>query len=325
MPITNTSGVSLPLAVWAVHDEYDYINEPNYISATKLMKPVRQTVLGPRIPASQRTEDVADYISRAFGHSLHDSIEKAWAKGYQTNLKKLGYPQDVIDRVRINPTKEELFEGCIAVYIEQREMRNIVVNGITYTIGGKFDMVADGAVNDNKSTTAYTWLYGGKDGDYILQGSIYRWLNPEKITEDYIRINYVFTDWQKMQAKANPKYPQSRVMYKDYPLMSLAETEQWIRNRIALIQKYKDAPESEIIECTDEELWRADPQYKYYADPAKMARSTKNFDNQAEANAFWKVEKGGKGVVVTFPGKVKRCGYCEAFAGCSQKDKYEHD
>lgn len=325
MPITNNGGVSLPLAVWAVHDEYDYINEPNYISATKLMKPVRPTVLGPRVPPEQRTEDVSDCISRAFGHSLHDSIEKAWVKGYKINLKKLGYTEDVIARVRINPTKEELFPGCIPVYIEQREMREITVNGITYKIGGKFDMVADGAVNDNKSTTAYTWLYGGKDDDYILQGSIYRWLNPDKITEDYIRINFVFTDWQKMQAKTNPNYPQSRVLHKDLPLMSLEETEKWIRNKIAQIQKYKDAPESEIVECTDTELWRSNPQFKYYNDPTKLTRSTKNFDTQLEANTFWKVEKGGKGVVITYPGKVKRCGYCEAFAICKQKDKYEHD
>ena len=92
MIITNTSGIPLSLAVWCVHDEYDYINEPNYISVTKLMKPVRQLILPGRVPMEERIADAADYISSALGHSLHDSIEKAWVKGHRHNLKKLGYP-----------------------------------------------------------------------------------------------------------------------------------------------------------------------------------------------------------------------------------------
>ena len=61
-----------------------------------------------------------------------------------------------------------------------------------------------------------------------------------------------------------------------------------------------------------------------HPDPAKAndpaARSTKNFDNLAEANAF-KAEKG-KGVVVTKLGEPKACEYCPAFDICKQKDAY---
>ena len=31
MKITNNSNISLSLAVWLLHDEYDYVNETNYI------------------------------------------------------------------------------------------------------------------------------------------------------------------------------------------------------------------------------------------------------------------------------------------------------
>lgn len=320
MQITNSTGINLALAVWLLHDEYDYVNEPNYISATRLMKPLRHLVLPSRIKEEDRTADVADYISTALGHSLHDSIEKAWKVGYKNSLKLLGYPDKVIERIRINPSKEDLLEDqeIIPIYLEQRAKR--VING--YTIGGKFDMVAEGIVHDNKSTSAYTWLYGGRDEEHQLQGSIYRWLNPDKITADFIRICYIFTDWQKATAKQNPDYPQSRVATKDIPLLSLEETEKFILGKIALFEKYKDTPESSLPECTDEELWRAPPQYKYYSDPTKTnGRSTKNFDNAADARAF-QADKGGKGIVITVVGEPKRCGYCAAYPICTQKDKY---
>ena len=324
MSITNRGDIPLGLAVWLLHDEYDYIDQPNYISVTGLMKPLRHIILPPRVPKELQQSDVEDFVSRALGHSLHDSIEKAWLKGHRRSLALLGYPEKVIDRVLVNPTPEELaaVEHPVPVYLEQRAFRTVVLNGVTYTIGGKFDMVAEGIVHDNKSTTAYTWLYGTKDDDYKLQGSLYRWLNPDKITEDFIRINFIFTDWQKMSAKQNPNYPQKRILHQDIPLMSMEETEAWIKWKLGLVQQYKDTPESQLPECTDEELWRSDPVYKYYSDPTKTSgRSTKNFDSPVEARQFM-AEKGGKGVIIANPGEVKRCGYCNAFPICTQKDRY---
>ena len=324
MKITNNFNISLALAVWLLHDEYDYVNEPNYISVTTLMKPLRHIILPRRIPRELVETDVSDFIARALGHSLHDSIEKAWAKGFRRSLALLGYPETVIDRVRINPTPEELAStpNAIPIYLEQRAKKTVTVNGKTWTVGGKFDMVAEGIVHDNKSTSAYTWVYGGRDEEHQQQGSLYRWLNPDKITEDFIRINYIFTDWQKAQAKQNPNYPQKRVESKDIMLLSEAEVQRWVEWKLQLVMKYWDAPERDIPNCTDEELWMSDPKFKYYADPAKTSgRSTKNFDSLLEANAF-KAEKGNKGIVITVPGEPKRCDYCDAFPICTQKDRY---
>ena len=325
MSITKLGDISLALAVWLVHDDYDYINEPNYISATSLMKPIRHVVLPGRIPMEKRTPpDVEDFISRALGHSVHDSVEKAWKKGYKKNLAKLGYPESVINTVLINPTEEQLLiaPDCIPVYLEQRAIREF--RG--FKIGGKFDIVADGIVQDYKTTSSYTWLYGTRDDEHALQGSLYKWLNPTKITENFIRINYAFTDWQRMSAKSNPAYPQRRVLHKDIPLWSTEKTEEWISNKLDEIMKWKQEPDEKLIpECTDEELWRSDPQFKYYSDPNKTdGRATRRFDTLFDARAFM-AEKGGKGVVKTIPGVPKRCDYCEAFEACSQKDRYQHD
>lgn len=325
MKITNNSGITLPLAVWLLHDEYDFVRGvKNYISVTTLMRPVRQIVLPGRIPSEEREADVSEFIARKLGHAIHDSIDKAWTIGYERSLQLLGYPAHIIDRVRINPTDEELIAkpDIIPIYLEQRGLREIG----DATIGGKFDMVTEGIVNDTKSTSVWGWIKGTREDEHQLQMSLYRWIDAARarprITEDYGQVNYIFTDWSKNMVRSIDNYPPQRVMEKQVPLLSLVDTEHWIRWKLAEIAKYQNLPESQIPECTDEELWRSDPQYKYYADPTKTAgKSTKNFTSLADANAHM-ASKGGKGIVITKPGEVKACGYCPAFRGCTQKDKY---
>jgi len=329
--VTNNTGIPLALAVWLLHDEYDYHNKENYFSLTTLLKPLRQIVLPRRkINKLVAPPDVADFVARALGHSLHDSIEKAWKVGYKRSLALLGTPEDVIEAVRINPTDEErrADPGMLPVFLEQRAYREVTVNGVTYTIGGKFDMVMEGLLNDNKSTSVYAYIFGGRDNDYILQMSGYDWIDKAqpmpRITEDHGVINFIFTDWQKSQARSNANYPSSRVGEKRLPLLGEAEMDLWVKRKLTLIQKYMDAPETQLPECSDEELWRSEPKFKYYSDPVKAktpgARSTKNFTTLAEANQH--LSSAGKGTVVTEPGEPKRCGYCDAFDRCTQKDRY---
>lgn len=326
--VTNKTGISLALAVWLVNDDYDYQSIPNYISVTSLMKPLRQTVLRYRLPVEERPqEDVEDFISRAMGNAVHDSIEKAWTRNYKRNLQRLGYPMAVIERILINPTEEDLKANpkAIPVYVEQRAMKKVKVRGQEWIVGGKFDMVSEGIVQDFKTTSAFVWVNGGRDDEHQLQGSLYRWLNPDKIHEDFIRINYLFTDWAKFQAKSNPKYPQQRVEFKDIPLLDITTTEDWVNKKLEQIIHFTKLPEDQIPLCTDEELWMSDPKYKYYAKPETATnggRSTKNFDNLAEAKAFM-ISKGGVGIVVTEKGQPKRCEYCDVFGICKQKDSFE--
>lgn len=314
--ITNKEDVPLTLAVWAVDDDYDYVNQENYISVTQLIKPIKQIILGMRV--TDEDTDVSDLINAALGTSIHSGIEKAWKFNYKKNLKSLGYSDELINKIKINPKKEDLKDTDIPIYIEQRN----TIKVDDYTIGGKFDMVADGILHDNKSTSVYTWIYGGRDKDYCLQGSLYKLINKDIIKEDFIRINYIFTDWQKSAAAQNIKYPLNRLVCKDIPLLSLEETQKFVEDKVKQIKLYKDSPEEKLPKCTDEDLWRAEPKYKYYADPTKTSgRSTKNFTSFEEANEY-KLAKGNKGVVIVVPGEVKRCMYCRAYNICKQRRKY---
>lgn len=325
MQITNNSDISLALAVWLVHDDYDYDADPNYISATSLLKPIRHIVLPRRLPPEARTMDVSDQIKKKLGSALHDSIEKAWTEGYVESLMRLGIAEDVIERVKINPSDKEVraSNSIIPIYLERREKRKL--NG--KVIGGKFDMVAEGILQDTKSTSVWTWVNERNVDAYQLQMSIYRWLDAgrelRRVTEDYGVVNFIFPDWSAGMVKT-PNYPQQQVEKKIVPLLSLHETEAWIASKLLTVTSNLHVPEALLPRCTEEELWMSDPVYKYYGDPTKTTgKSTKNFETLAAATQH-KADKG-KGVVIPVPGAPKRCAYCDAFSICTQKDEYFND
>src|SRR5690606_28422101 len=329
---TNKTNIPLELAVWLLHDEYDYVDEPNYISATSLLKPIRQILLPPRIPPENRIQyDVQDLIPSSMGHALHAAVEKAWKEGhYKRSLRLLGYSEDLINRILVNPTPEQLqaVKDPIPVYVEQRSFKEL--DG--YKIGGKFDMVAEGRLSDVKSTSVWSYIKGNRDDDFKKQMSIYRWLRPDIITSDIATIHFIFTDWQKTEVDRIEGYPPNRIMSKEIVLMSLKETEDWIRGKLALIDQYKNVEEPLLPPCTDEELWLTDHKFQYYADPTKATtggRATKNFYvkdygsvEAARMAAHQYCSQKGKGIVVEVPGTPRRCAYCPAFPICTQKNQY---
>ena len=325
--ITNFSGLGLSMAVWLAHDEYsngqDQHPGRNVISATSLLKPVRQLVLQNRLSPTESVPDVTDMISSSLGNAVHDSVERAWKTGYRAAMERLGYPKKMIDKIRINPEDSDLGPGIIPVYLEQRFFREITVDGLKIIISGKFDQIMDGELNDTKSTSVYSYINRSKEEDYSIQGSIYRWINPKKVTSEVMRIQHVFTDWQRSQARISNTYPQNRVLEFTVQLMSLRETEAWIASKIREIISNQNLPEPEITQCSPKDLWMSDPVFKYYTDPAKASeggRSSKNFPNYPAAAAH--LSKVGKGVIVEVPSEPKACGYCAGFPLCTQKDLY---
>ncbi|MGH1461200.1 MAG: hypothetical protein ACRBB6_04110 [Neptuniibacter sp.] len=316
---TNLQNIPLSVAVWLAHDEYDYDDRNNHISATSLLKSIRQIVLSTRVKKAEQTPDISGLIPSTLGTAIHNGIEHAWVKNYKDSLLKLGVSKRVINRVKINPLPSELDEDCIPVYLEQRAEKEIM----GFIVSGKFDFIAEGRLEDFKSTSTYTYQFGTKDDDYSLQGSIYRWLNPDKITQDEMAIQFIFTDWSASKARVEKDkgYPSSRIMEYKIPLKSIAETEAWIKNKLTEVRKYLTAPEETIPECSDKELWRKDPVFKYYKNPEKMTRSTKNFTNISEAQLRM-AQDGGVGIIVEQKGTVGACRYCDSFDVCTQKDKY---
>lgn len=312
---SNVSEVPLSLAVFLATDNYDYNNDPHTISATTLIKPLRQIILSARVPAADNVADLTQMVASRMGTAVHDAIENAWNNNHHKAMQSLGFPPKVIDRVRVNPSNDELFDGCIPVYLEQRGHKTVG----KYTISGKFDFVGDGRVEDFKTTSTFTATKHTNDEKYILQGSLYRWLLPEIITSDQMAIQFLFTDWMAAKAKSDPTYPQRRYLTRVFDLKSVEETDAFVRGKLHKIEQYWDAEEDEIPQCSDEDLWRSEPVFKYYRNPEKTARSTKNFPLYQEAMLKY-IEDGSVGIVKEVPGQVTACKYCQAFPVCTQKD-----
>ena len=149
-------------------------------------------------------------------------------------------------------------------------------------------------------------------------------MNQDIITGSEITIDYFFTDWSKINALSNNQYPQSRCLSKSYPLLSVLDTEQYLRTKLQEIKDNLDKPEDEIIPCPDKDLWLSPTVYKYYSDSTKTnGRATKNFTSLEEANAY--ATSKGKGIVKTVIGTPKRCMYCPAYSICSQRRRYYND
>lgn len=320
MKYSNSKNLPLPIAVWLANDEYDHSSDPNTISATTLLKPIKQIVLARRLAAEGATKsgDISSLINSRMGTAYHAGIERAWTGNYQESLRSLGYTEQVIDKVRVNP--ETVTDDIIPVYLEMRTKKKIG----KYTISGCFDFVAEGSLYDFKSTSTYTYINQTNDDYYRRQGSIYRWLNPELVTDDILRIIYIFTDWSSAGSYTNPSYPSSRILEQTYQLHSIAETDAFIKNKLSLVESLANVPEAQLPRCTPAELWQSPSKYKYYSDPTKLGRATKNFDTLQEANLHL-ASKGGKGIVIHQPGQVKACRYCPVFNACSQKDEYLAD
>lgn len=315
---TNSLNMPLSLAVYLATDHYDHAAVGEGLSATTLLKPIKQVILSKRVAGVEGIPDVAGMISSRVGTSIHTGIKDAWLNNHVQALTDLGYPPAIIKKVVVNPEPGTDLTGKIPVYLEVRTSKEVC--GIK--VSGEFDFVAEGNLEDHKSTGVFTYMKQTKDEDYILQGSIYRWLNPDLITGPHIGINYIFMDWSSAQAKQQPdKYPQHRLMQKKYALMSIADTEAYVVNRVQTLLRLWNAPEDLLPPCTDKDLWRSDPQYKYYKKPENAtngSRSTKNFETLLEANQH-KAKDGDVGIVKIVPGEVKACNYCAGAPACKQR------
>ena len=313
---TNKNNVSLALAVFLMYDNYEYDERPNSISATGLIRPLRQLVLSKQNPAILKTVDIADLVATRMGSAIHKGCEDAWTdpENVKNALKVLGASEDAISNIKINPPYVK--PGETPVYVEQRAEKEI----IDFIISGKYDLVLDGTLNDYKSTSVWTYIFDSNADSYVKQGSIYKWLSPDKITSDYININYIFTDWSAAKARADKKsYPQIKTITKQYPLWSTEETENWIMNKIEAYKALANTPQEGLPQCTDEELWATKTTYKYYKNPNKLDRSTKNFDTMDEA-LIRQANDGNVGTIKTVPGEVKACRYCPVVGICTQAE-----
>lgn len=288
MEYTNRYNLPQYLVDWCLSDNYDYNNDPHTISATSLLKPVRVGILSKR-HAGQAMTDVSELIASRLGNAIHDSVERIETE----NVDK-----------------------------ETRVRRKVTVNGVEYTVTGKYDILEteeDGSktIRDIKTTSVWSYIYGGKDDDYTKQMSIYKWLlDPDNTVNDVGYIDFFFTDWQGIKARTDGDYPQRRLM-PGYAINLLQpnETEDRVIKKLEILQEFENTPDDELPRCTPDELWAEPDKWAVFKQGNK--RATKVCDSAEQADSY-KKEKKISGYIEHRPGKVKRCNYCSAQPFCNQ-------
>jgi hypothetical protein len=317
---TNYGDISLPMAVWlAANDGYDLKRSPKTVSATTLLKPLKSVVLSEALAqqGQQGPIDIQDLIPSRLGTAVHTAVEVAWVHSHRQAMINLGMAPKAIEMVKINPNPKDVTEDDYPIYMEIRSEAEV----LGYTISGKFDIVENGRVKDVKSTKVYAWVNGSNDEKYTWQGSIYRWLNQEIITDDFMDIEFLLTDWSSLKAQTDKNYPSRPLMTKTLPLKTLAETEDFIFSRIRLIDAHMGKPEEQIPPCTADEVWQRPTTWAYFKN-ANNKRATRVFDNEHEAMKQL-YDDGNVGRIDRRDGAVKFCLYCPARVICQQAESYQ--
>lgn len=318
MGFSNKANLPLPVALFLAADTYEHDSE--VIGVTGFIKPIREIILTPRVTGKDvilAEQDVLDQFKSRLGSALHAYIEHVWKDDVaRTNgLKALGYPQKTIDKIVVNPTKVK--KGDIPIYTEKTGYKD--VNG--YMFRGTADVIFNGRLGDYKKTSTFSYADAAKNKKYALQGSLYRWMMPDLIKDDSMEIYEMYEDWVRFKATDPAFYPMDTIVTKTIPLMSVKETDKYVKNKIKMIEDLWDAPDDKIPECTDEDLWRKPPVFKYYKNLEKRERSSGNFTDINDAYAK-KQADGNVGVVVEVKSTVKACKFCAARPVCGQAQRY---
>ena len=335
MPINsyNHGNISLLLSTWLAHEHYDQGKIPfkgikRVWSATELLKPTRAILLNQLIPEEEkRTFDISSKANAKIGVSIHKSIEDFWSKGisWKAVMKSRSIPSSVIERILINPSDDEIKEDSIIIITERRAWK--VINS-EIAITGQADIIYNGTLHDIKTTSVASWTNRNTKEKWRLQGSIYKWLMPELITNDFMNIDLIFTNWSNeraKRAKAREEYPPFKVATLQFKLYDTSEIQSFINKKVNELELHLSQSEfnkqNNFPNCSPSDLWMSETQYKYWSTEnayKQNKRAYRVFTSASDAEIF-KASKGNKGIVIPFPGFPKACSWCSVSSICEQR------
>ena len=350
--IKRVEGQSLSVAVMLAVDNYKYNPDPKAISATTLLQPLRMLILRALKGNDKVDIEIGNIVASRTGTAVHTMLEESWLN--PSTLKKVLARLDCADlKVKVNPPdnpaalKKLRAEGVTVVWVEQYAERAVSNRIVT----GTFDFCGGGILEDLKNTGAFkvkeamAEIFNFNDElnalpvtkldveDYYtkleainaicptvfnlsMQGSIYKFLNPDKIKDDVMLVQFIIKDYKKGEALKDITYPQTNPYQLSLPLFTHAEVEGWIYYKLKLLE------EGDLLNlplCTTKELWMSDETWKVYAKAdSKRCVNGGTFTSLQAANHFLSQRKSG--VVKKIANPPRRCGYCSVRNNCSQAD-----
>ena len=283
MKITNVMNLPQSLVNACGLEEH---NKPGCISATTLLKGVKQVILEHR-HWEELEDDVSNRCWQLFGTAVHKLLEEK----------------------NPNAFTEEHFE--------------FQTGGKTVT--GQVDLydMEEKTITDYKTASVWKVVFKSFD-DWKRQGLIYAWLLKHQGLEvNKCRFIAMLRDWTASEAKKKPEYPQSQIYEYSFDVTKadLAEIGMFITKKVEEIVKAEGLSDDDIPPCSAEERWSTETKYAVKKPGRKTA--LKVCDTEEEAKSY--AEKAGADCYIERrEGEDKRCdNYCLCCEWCSYYNSKE--
>ena len=245
MKITNNYG--LPNELIEILKKDERIPVPHIYSVTELLKPIKEIILWRRY-YDIITQDASELITSAFGTAFHTMMESVGG-------------DDTEERIEV-----EIYPG---VYLT-----------------GRYDKYANHILHDYKTTSV--WKYQNGDfTDYKRQGLMYAWqLRKKGVYVEKCIFHLFLKDHSLSKASRDMNYPPVAYVTYEFDVTSneLYEIEEWLKNRIALIELLLDTPDRELPMPTHDESWYTGDTYAVFKNGG--TRAVKVFDNLNDATLY---------------------------------------
>lgn len=250
MKYTNNKNLHPLLAVALLQgDSYDYSeSKMPVLSGSGLTKSNQEIILTERYK-EYIEKDVIDMLWSVFGSAIHSLFENI-------DVSKL------LARKDLDPNFLQMIVDNRNNFRSIKQEERLELNFLGYLIRGKFDVIFGNKLQDYKSTSAFSVMYGDKSTEWSIQLSLYRWLYWKKkgiMLEDVGEIHLVFKDWKERDYKIMGKkgYPSCSVQTTPVRLMEINEIENFLVRKIGSLKGYSQLLDEELPPCTEKESWYA--------------------------------------------------------------------
>lgn len=280
MKITNDFNLP-PVIVKAMENDPYYKGDGVDYSASELIAPIQQVILKHR-HWEKLKEDASEGVWKLFGKSMHYILEKA---GMKNNLS------------------------------EER----ICMNLFGKKISGQFDFYTpEEILYDLKTTSVWSAVYGSRVDDWTKQLNIYAFLlHTAHFEVKGIRCVVVYRDWsaREFQNDKSGNYPKKAIEEVELKLWSVKEQQEFIEKRLKDFIIAENDEDSDLIECTPEQMWEKPTTWAVMKPDQK--RAVRVLPTMEEAEVVQK--ETAKSFVQMRPGIKTRCeSYCAVKDFCSQ-------
>ena len=228
--------------------------------------------------------------------------------------------EDISERIWVllgNAVHAILQQGKIENSLAEESLKGIIDDNV---VSGRPDLWHNQAITDYKITSVWTIVYAPQGRpDWSAQLNVYKWLyDIAGFETNKLEICAILRDWQ--ESKVDKSYPLIPIVAIKVPVWTRAETEAFLRERIAAHTSARALLDNQQFPCSSIDKWAKPTQYAVMKKGRKSAIRLYDSEGNAKANC----PESKENYIEVRPGADVRCErYCQGRPWCEQYKK-EH-